>query len=160
MRKILTIGIIRQEAKILLGMKLRGFGAGRWNGPGGKFEKEKDSDVEASFKREALEESALAIGQIEQVGFIEFEFSDEPGEVRETFVFKVLAYDGQPEDSEEMRWQWFDEKDIPYGEMWKADRLWLPAILAGKKIHGRFLYDNKESMNVVGQDLREVDESK
>lgn len=160
MKKILTIGIICQDSKILLGLKLRGFGTGRWNGPGGKFEEEKDKNVEESFKRETLEESMLAIGQTEKVGFIEFEFADEPGEIRETHIFHSLDYEGQPKDGEEMKWQWFDKKEIPYDNMWKADQFWLPLVLEGKKICGRFLYDSKESMNIISQNLWEVDKIK
>ena len=37
--KILTLVLIRESARVLLGMKKRGFGQGRWNGFGGKVEK-------------------------------------------------------------------------------------------------------------------------
>ena len=37
--KILTLVLIREPARVLLGMKKRGFGQGRWNGFGGKVEK-------------------------------------------------------------------------------------------------------------------------
>ncbi len=37
-RKILTLGFIRDGKKLLLGMKKRGFGAGKWNGFGGKVD--------------------------------------------------------------------------------------------------------------------------
>lgn len=37
-RKVLTLVIIRRGTEILLGMKKRGFGAGKWNGFGGKLE--------------------------------------------------------------------------------------------------------------------------
>lgn len=37
-RKELTLVIIRRGTEILLGMKKRGFGAGKWNGFGGKLE--------------------------------------------------------------------------------------------------------------------------
>ncbi len=158
MKKIQTIGIICQGSKVLLGMKLRGFGVGLWNGPGGKFDEEKDKNPEESFRREALEESALIIGRTEKVGFIEFEFADEPGKILETHIFRVLDYEGQPQNSEEMRWQWFsdDKKEVPYKEMWPADEYWLPQILTGKKIRGWVLYDNKESKNILDKELREV----
>ena len=37
--KILSLVLIRESARVLLGMKKRGFGQGRWNGFGGKVEK-------------------------------------------------------------------------------------------------------------------------
>lgn len=151
MRSILTIGIICQELQILLGLKLKGFGVGLWNGPGGHFEVEIDKSVEASFKREAFEEAALTIGRVEQVGYIDFQFADKPGSVFETQIFKVHEYWGQPRDGEEMRWNWFGQKEIPYDKMWPADILWLPQILAGRKIRGWVIYDNKETRQIVKQ---------
>ena len=46
LRKILTLVLILQDEKILLGMKKRGFGAGRWNGFGGKVRE--DESIESS----------------------------------------------------------------------------------------------------------------
>jgi len=34
--KVLTLAFVRQGSKVLLGLKKRGFGEGRWNGFGGK----------------------------------------------------------------------------------------------------------------------------
>ena len=34
--KLYTLALIRKEGYVLLGMKKRGFGVGRWNGFGGK----------------------------------------------------------------------------------------------------------------------------
>ena len=36
--KVLTLVLIREASRILLGMKKRGFGVNRWNGFGGKVE--------------------------------------------------------------------------------------------------------------------------
>ena len=35
-RKLLTLVFLREGGKVLLGMKKRGFGVGKWNGFGGK----------------------------------------------------------------------------------------------------------------------------
>jgi 8-oxo-dGTP pyrophosphatase MutT (NUDIX family) len=53
-KRILTLCIIHKNSKILLGMKKRGFGAGFWNGFGGKV-KEGES-IEEAAKRETKEE--------------------------------------------------------------------------------------------------------
>lgn len=39
MKKLLTLVLITRPNQVLLGMKKRGFGQGRWNGFGGKVEK-------------------------------------------------------------------------------------------------------------------------
>lgn len=153
MRIIQTIGIVCQGPKVLLGMKLRGFGAGLWNGPGGKFNGQKDKSVEESFRRETQEESKLTIGQVEEVGYIEFEFADKLGEILETRIFRVLHCAAQPQDTEEMRWRWFDEARIPYEMMWPADKFWLPIILSRKSVRGWVLYDSKESRNILDKNL-------
>jgi len=36
--KVCTLVLIRDASRVLLGMKKRGFGEGRWNGFGGKVE--------------------------------------------------------------------------------------------------------------------------
>ena len=57
MRKILTLCLVYQPPKILLGMKKRGFGVGRWNGFGGKV---KDGEtVKQTVKREMEEEVGI-----------------------------------------------------------------------------------------------------
>ena len=38
MKKVLTLVFLRNETKVLLGMKKRGFGVDKWNGFGGKVE--------------------------------------------------------------------------------------------------------------------------
>ena len=40
MRKVLTLVLVRDvpQRRVLLGLKKRGFGAGKWNGFGGKLE--------------------------------------------------------------------------------------------------------------------------
>ena len=37
--KVLTLAFVRDSCRILLGLKKRGFGEGRWNGFGGKVQK-------------------------------------------------------------------------------------------------------------------------
>ncbi len=153
-KKILTIGIVRKDFSVLLGLKLRGFGAGLWNGPGGKAKE--GEDAFSSFKREIEEESGLIIDSAEKVALIEFKFADEPEKILETHVFEVRNWIGEPQDGEEMAWQWFKNDEIPHDKMWPADRNWLPSLLEGKRIHGIVLYDNQESKNVISQEFREV----
>ena len=47
--KLLTLVFVFNGGKILLGMKKRGFGAGRWNGFGGKVDS--TETIEAGAKR-------------------------------------------------------------------------------------------------------------
>lgn len=153
-KKILTLCLAVQDGKILLGMKKRGFGAGRWNGFGGKIEP--GETTEEAAKREMLEESGVSIEAMELVGRHEFEFAKNPGEILEVPVYRVEAFSGEPKETEEMRPQWFAFDEIPFDTMWADDRYWMALFLEGKKFKGYFLFGEgdkilKHSISVVDQ---------
>ena len=45
-----------------------------------------------------------------------------------------------------MRPEWFDVKNLPFEQMWSDDRYWLPLVLSGKKIIGRFVFKKDGSI--------------
>lgn len=149
--KLLTLVVIEKDGRVLLGMKKRGFGTGRWNGFGGKVETN-ESLLEAA-KRETLEESGIEIIELDEKGVIEFEFKGKP-EILEVHIFKATNWQGEPQETEEMRPKWFNITEIPYKEMWIDDKCWLPLFLEGKKFKGRFLFD--ENDQVLNYELREI----
>lgn len=152
-RKLLTLCLILKNDRVLLGMKKRGFGAGRWNGFGGKVEA--GEAIEAAAKRETEEECGVIITEMEKVGIHEFEFADKRGEILEVHVFRVDAWQGEPEETEEMRPQWFTIDAVPYDEMWPDDIRWLPVFLAGKKFRTKFLFGEGDA--VLENNVQEVD---
>ena len=58
-RKVLTLVLLREDNQVLLGMKKRGFGVGKWNGFGGKLEPG-ETVVEAAA-REVKEECGFTV---------------------------------------------------------------------------------------------------
>lgn len=136
-KKILTLCIIHQHPKVLLGMKRRGFGQGRWNGFGGKVQA--GESIEAAGKRELQEEAGIIAGTLEAVGIIDFEFKGNP-ELLEAHIFKGTDFTGTVTETEEMRPQWFPVDEIPFEEMWPVDAHWFPLFLSGKKFKGKVLY--------------------
>lgn len=158
-KTITTLCIIHQHPKILLGMKKRGFGAGRWNGFGGKV-KEGES-IEESLKRELQEEAGIEIRELDKVGIMEFEFKNN-FEIVEVHVFKSDSFMGEPLESEEMKPQWFHIDEIPFKEMWPDDIHWMPLFLKGKKFRGKFLFDKPSNAeytsNILKSELFEVEE--
>ena len=56
-----TLCLLVKGDEILLAMKKRGFGEGRWNGTGGKFDPENDKDIFDTAKRETKEEIGVEI---------------------------------------------------------------------------------------------------
>jgi len=146
--KPLTLCLTLKENKILLGMKKRGFGEGRWNGFGGKLQ-EGETLIEGA-KREMLEESGLVAEVLEEVGSIEFDFLDN-NKYLDVHFFNVLKYSGEPVETEEMRPEWFDVNDIPFDKMWPDDNLWMPLYLEGKKFKGRILF--KDVFEIISNDI-------
>lgn len=152
MKKLLTLCIIHKHPKILLAMKKRGFGAGRWNGLGGKLNP--GETIEEAAKREVREEAGIELKNLEKMGIIEFEFQGNP-QILEVHVFKSDSFSGVPVETEEMRPEWFEVGAIPYKEMWPDDIFWIPLFLAGKKFTGRYLFG--EGDKILEQRLVEVE---
>ncbi len=153
MKKLLTLCIIHQHPRVLLGMKKRGFGAGRWNGFGGKVSLEET--IEEAVKREINEEVGIGVDELEKVGIIEFEFRGNP-EILEVHIFRSEDFFGIPTESEEMKPQWFHIDEIPFKDMWPDDEYWFPLFLSGKKFKGKFLFG--ESDVILEQELMEVED--
>jgi 8-oxo-dGTP diphosphatase/2-hydroxy-dATP diphosphatase len=153
MKKLLTLCIIHQHPKILLGMKKRGFGAGRWNGFGGKVSVAES--IEDAAKREIKEEVGIEVENLDKVGIIDFEFKGNP-EILQVHIFRSDNFSGEPIESEEMKPQWFHIDEIPFKEMWPDDIHWMPLFLSGKKFKGKFLFG--ESDIILEQELIEVEE--
>ena len=140
-KTITTLCIIHQHPKILLGMKKRGFGAGRWNGFGGKVKE--GENIEDSLRREMKEEAGIELSKIDKVGFMEFEFTTS-GEKIDVHLFKANDFSGELIESEEMKPQWFHVDEIPFTEMWPDDIHWMPLFLKGHKFKGRFLFGESD----------------
>jgi 8-oxo-dGTP diphosphatase/2-hydroxy-dATP diphosphatase len=153
MTKIATLCIVHQDGKVLLGMKKRGFGKGRWNGFGGKVQE--GETVEEAARREMLEESGLFPLSMRKRGVLTFEFEGDP-EALEVHIFKITEFRGKPVETEEMRPQWFVQKDIPFDQCWPDDRFWSPLFLRDKKFRGRFLFRGHDT--ILTQELEEVEE--
>jgi len=148
--KKLTICYLIRENQILLAMKKRGFGVGKWNGVGGKQESEET--IEGAAVREIKEEIKVNVNSqdLEEVARIKFYFFKKEEWNQEVCVYFVRKWEGEPEETEEMRPQWFNLDQIPYEEMWVADEKWLSRIIKGEKVIGEvhFNQDGSESRKI------------
>jgi 8-oxo-dGTP diphosphatase/2-hydroxy-dATP diphosphatase len=152
-KKIQTLCVIHQHPNILLGMKKRGFGAGRWNGFGGKLAD--GETIEQAAKREVFEEAGIVCDNLEKAGIIDFAFNGK-SEILEVHIFRAINFSGNITESEEMKPEWFDISKIPFSEMWPDDIHWMPLFLSGKKFKGKFLFG--ESDIILEKELIEVNE--
>ncbi|CAH0487721.1 unnamed protein product [Peronospora farinosa] len=143
--KLLTLAFIVRNGcathggkKVLLGLKKRGFGIGKWNGFGGKVEST-DASIAAAAVREVEEEAYVHVNveDLESRGVLLFSF-EEGKEIMEVHVFLTQKFSGEPLESDEMMPQWYDVQQLPFKSMWADDRIWLPHVLSGKSVQGHF----------------------
>jgi 8-oxo-dGTP pyrophosphatase MutT (NUDIX family) len=143
MAKIETVSIIHQNQRILLGMKKDRFGKGRYNGFGGGIEK--GERVLESALRETKEEAGIIMLDPAIRGEISFQFlTDEPEHY--VYFIRTTQFEGTPKETEEMKPEWFGIENIPYDEMWPADRYWLPILLEGMCFRGKVFFNDEWSV--------------
>jgi 8-oxo-dGTP pyrophosphatase MutT (NUDIX family) len=147
--KISTICYPMRDDKIFLAIKKRGFGIGHLNGYGGKPQPG-DITIEHTAVRELKEEGGIIASpkSLEKVGIIKF-FEEDIG-VFECHVFFCRKWKGQLRETEEMGIpQAHPILNLPYEQMWDADKVWLPIICSGEKINAISIY-NKGMTKQVG----------
>jgi mutator protein MutT len=150
-----TLCLLIKPGEILLAMKKRGFGMGRWNGYGGKIESG-ETILEAAV-REVAEEIGVVCNQndLEEVARLKFYFPIKKEWDQEVVIFLVQNWNGEPTETEEMKPQWFRIVELPFDQMWPDDRYWLPKVLAGKKLRGEF-YFNEDGLGFKNFELLEI----
>ena len=138
-------------------MKKRGFGQGRWNGAGGKFDSNRgDKTVLDTAVRETEEEIGVKIRNPEKVAVFHFRFDKKQEWNQDVSLFLAKDWEGNIVESEEMMPKWFTFDKIPYKDMWPDDTHWMPHILQGKKLEADFLFGTGDK--ILDYDMRTVDE--
>ena len=134
--------------EILLGFKKAGFGAGKYNGIGGKVQA--NESVEAAAARELEEETSVKVLEhdLQQVGHLTFRFPYKSDWDQVVHVFLVNMWEGEPVESAEMKPGWYKLDEIPFERMWQDDAHWLPLVLAGQKVKASFTFqDDNETID-------------
>jgi 8-oxo-dGTP pyrophosphatase MutT (NUDIX family) len=144
MIKILTLCIIQKDGKVLLGMKKRGFGEGKWNGFGGKVQD--GETIEDAAKRELFEEAGISADDLQKLGVLDFSWEAKPKEILQVHIFKAAEFSGEPTEGEEMKPQWFGVSQIPFEKMWSSDEYWFPLFLEGKEFKGKFIFNERNEV--------------
>ena len=145
--KILTLAFLFRGDEMLLAMKKRGFGAGKWNGYGGKLE-EGEKPIDA-IVREMQEESGLVIEKekFREIGYMDFYFNDKKEWDQKVIIYRVDDFVGEPVETEEMKPNYFKISEMPYIEMWVGDAKWIPYVIKNKKFKGEIYFsENGEKM--------------
>lgn len=136
--KTLVFLLDRDLRRVVLALKKRGFGAGKWNGVGGKVEQ--GETISAAAAREVYEEIGVMVADtdLRPHGVLHFSFEGVPEWTQDVHIFCATQWRGDPAESEEMRPAWYGYDDVPYDSMWVDDRHWLPIVLAGSGVDASF----------------------
>jgi ADP-ribose pyrophosphatase YjhB (NUDIX family) len=130
-------------------MKKRGFGEGKWNGPGGKLQE--GETIEQACCRETHEEIGVSIITLEDRGVVRFVFEGKPTWDNECHIYVATEIRGEPVESEEMKPAWYPIDEIPLQDMWEDDSVWLKDVLAGGSVNATFFFDSNGKM--TGYDI-------
>jgi 8-oxo-dGTP diphosphatase len=134
---VATLLFILRGDQVLLIHKKRGLGAGKINGPGGRLEPG-ELPMQAAV-REVQEEVGVTPLALEPRGTLRFQFVD--GYKLEAHLFVAQAFEGELRETDEAIPVWCSLSALPFDRMWADDRLWLPHVLAGTTVSGRFVFD-------------------
>ena len=89
-------------------------------------------------ERQQQEELHVTPGDIRFAGELFFHATDFPR--IHVHVYVAGSYTGTPTETDEAIPHWFDIPSIPYDEKWDDDRYWLPSVLGGSRVYGRFTF--------------------
>ena len=123
--KQLTLVLLycEKQGKILLAMKKRGFGEGKYNGFGGKVEPG-ETILEGAL-REFREECRASVpaDKLMRRGVLTFVFGGSHKVMQvHLFTGSPDAMVGEAQETEEMRPEWFSLDAVPFERMWADDR--------------------------------------
>ena len=152
MNKIFTLTFIEKDKQILLGLKKRGFGMGKYNGFGGKVEP--GETIEEGAKREVFEESNLNVNNLKKFAVINFSWQSKKNPAMEVHLFKTNNFSGTLEENDEIRPEWFEIDNIPYKKMWNDNSYWFPYFLNNKNFQAKFIFDDKDK--VIHHQITEI----
>ncbi len=129
------------KPRVLLGMKKRGFGTGKWNGYGGKILD--GESAESAAVREIKEESGLEIRphDLQKIGELTFLMPYHPHGTQIVHVYLAQKWKGKPVETDEMKPEWFLVDQLPFEQMWPDDKHWLRGALDGKPVTATFLFN-------------------
>ncbi len=148
---IATLLFIIRNGRILLIHKKRGIGAGKINGPGGKFEAG-ETALQCALRELKEELGIQAIDAVER-GVLNFSFRCGTTPETRCHVFTAHDYIGEPIETAEAVPLWFSLDALPFELMWADDPLWFPHMLAGENFEGFFLFEGER---IITHEIRVI----
>lgn len=145
----MTVGYLVKENTVLLVEKGRNIGVGKLVGVGGR--QEDGETLEETARREIEEEIKVRVIKMRKAAEMEFVFPHNPKYGGMVTGYVVEEWEGEPQVTDEAKSvNWYGFEDLPNDRMWHDNTIWVPLILEGKNVKGRF---------VIGIDDRVTDYS-
>ncbi len=134
-----VLSVIRDQPaqQILLILKKRGLGKGKFNMPGGRIDPG-ETPLQAVI-RETREEVGLTPLNPQLCGKLNFVFTT--GYSLHCQVFCAFNHTGTLHESDEAAPFWCHENELPYGNMWSDDRIWMPLMLKQRYFEADFIFE-------------------
>lgn len=142
-REKAVLCFLLEDHNILMIHKKTGLGKGKINGPGGRIEPG-ETPKEAAV-RETEEETGIIPRDLKQKAELSFIFTN--GYSLFVTVFLASGQSGTMTETREALPFWCPIEEIPYKEMWEDDPLWLPHVLNGKYVSGRFIFEEDKMLS-------------
>lgn len=112
---------------------------GKWNGLGGKFEK--DETPEECVIREVMEESGLLMEEPKFKGMIVFP-NFAKGQTWQVFIYTCDKFSGELIESNEGNLEWIDNDKLLDLNLWEGDKVFLKWLNQDKIFSAKFIYEN------------------
>ena len=125
--------LLNDREEVLLILKKRGVGKGRWNGPGGKIQL--GESVTKSIIREVEEEVGLRVLDPRLQGVLDFVSEVKPEINFHCYLFVAHRFEGNLQETGEALPRWTKISELPLEQMWDDDRYWLRDLLQGKEVY-------------------------
>lgn len=103
---------------------------------------ENETPHEAAI-RIAQDMCGISVQKAELRAIFEFTFAD--SDVENEYQYYTTLFNGQPQETDHIKPEWFEIDKIPYSLMPADDAIWYPPFLDGKLQRGKFHFarDNK-----------------
>ena len=161
-----TVGYLKRgtngTTEVLLGERDSTFCNGIWSGPGGNFED--GEDMLACLVREFQEEIGVEVERSSAIHIATIDYYHLNGSAyqlgRQVHFFDISKWSGEPHPVEGFhRLEWFPILNLPFDQMHKDIRLWLPMVIDGVKkvLEGAVYYSSADTTVVADSAFRFVD---
>ena len=145
-----VVGFVVKDNKVLLGLRKKvsnDLGKNLYAGIGGKVESNESFDD--ALVREFREEVMISPTKFDEVGTVIFTWLGTSKWNLFTKVYKIDEYEGKIGETNPIKPEWFSIDRIPYKNMWKDNKYWIPQVLSGENFYLMFIYDENGEITEI-----------